>query len=412
MNKSRWILIALLVLGALTFASCRKDARPAPPTVPVDASSLDPKLGLHTDNAVGDRNYIVIMADFPDVQREYSDEVISERLLGFVSNYYYEASFHKFNFKGTMTKHYTLPHPVEYYKIKPANLDVDPKKVIALVTDAVNAADADVTFSEDLYVVIALGANADDYGMVGYSAVPGMLGFQTDTPITTQSGETVSRAVVFCENAHLGTYIHDTLHMIGGVEQGRRMTPCLYDHDIQARIAGTGKFAEAMINMGYWDPLSSHAPYDINMPPTGLSAWTRLRLGWIDADKIALVQPGETVTVTLDPLVSDDAKTLVIKIPLGGNKYYLVENRQPIESDANLPAWGVLISLADDAVLECRQGQAPVKLMDANPSVDALMDAAFEIGKKDRFVDAANNIAIVLLEKVGSSYVIQITTAQ
>lgn len=410
MSKSRWILVVLLVMSLVSSFACLGGTRPAPPTVPVDTANLDPKLGLHALDAVGDRNYIVIMADFSNVQRQYSDEVIADRVLNFVNNYYFESSYHKLNFKGTMTKHYMLPHPVEYYKIKPANLDVDPQKVISLVTDVMNAADADVVFSEELYVVIALGATPDEYGMVGYSAVPGMLGFSTDTPITTNSGETVSRVVVFCENAHLGTYIHDTLHMLGGVEQGRRMTPCLYDHDIQAKVAGTGKFAEALINMGYWDPLSSHAPYDINLPPTGLSAWTRLRLGWIDAEKIALVQPGETTTVTLDPLVNDEAGTLVIKIPLSDGRYYLIENRQPIESDQNLPSSGVLITLADDTVLECRNGTAPVKIMDANPSVPYLNDAAFDIGKNDRFVDAVNNIAIVLLEKIGSSYVIQITT--
>ena len=410
MTKSRRYRVILFVMILGISLACMGGTRPVPPTIPVDTTNLDPKLGLHTDNAVGDKNYVVIMANFPNVQRQYSDDVVSQRLLEFVNKYYYEASYHKLNFKGTMTKHYMLPNPVEDYKIKPANLDVDPKKVISLVTDVVNAADPDVAFSEDLYVVIALGATMDDYGMVGYSAVPGMLGFQTDEPITTNSGETVSRVVVFCENAHLGTYIHDTLHMLGGVEQGRRMTPCLYDHDIQAKIAGTDKWAEALINMGYWDPLSSHMPYDRSLPPTGLSSWTKLRLGWIDPDKIALIQPGETATVTLDPLVNDDASTLVIKIPLGGSRYYLIENRQPIESDANLPSSGVLITYADDTILECRGGQAPVKIMDANSSVPYLKDAAFDIGKNDRFIDTANNIAIVLLEKNGSSYVIQVTT--
>jgi M6 family metalloprotease-like protein len=411
MSRSRWMLAVLLVTCLWSVTACRRGTiRPALPTVPVDTTNLDPKLGLHALDAVGDKKYIVIMADFPNVQRQYSDDIISQRALDFVSNYYYEASYHKLNFTGTMTKHYVLPNPVEYYKIKPANLDVDPQKVISLVTDVVNAADDDVAFSEDLYVIIALGATPAEYGMVGYSAVPGMLGFSTDTAITTNSGETVSQVVVFCENAHLGTYIHDTLHMLGGVEQGRRMTPCLYDHDIQAQVAGTGNFAKALINMGYWDPLSSHAPYDMSLPPTGLSAWTRLRLGWIDPDKIALIQPGETATVTLDPLVSDEAETLVIKIPLGESRYYMIENRQPIESDANLPSSGVLISLANDTVLECRNGTAPVKLMDANPSVLYLNDAAFDIGNNDRFIDTVNNIAIVLLEKTGSSYVIQITT--
>ena len=85
---------------------------------------------------------------------------------------------------------------------------MDPESVIALVTDAVNAADNDVNFNDYTYVIIALGATQEEYGMVGLCAIPGMLGFQT-TSITNNSGEKVNNAAIFGENAHLGTYIHD-----------------------------------------------------------------------------------------------------------------------------------------------------------------------------------------------------------
>ena len=119
--------------------------------------------------------------------------------------------------------------------------------------------------------------------------------------------------------------------------------------------------------MGFWDLLSSHMPYNKELPPTGLSSWTKIRLVWIDPTKIALVNPGETTTVRLDPLSSDDAETLVIRIPLSDSAYYLIENRQPIESDVNLPSFGVLILYTDDSVNEGRHGNAPVKIMGANP---------------------------------------------
>jgi len=398
----------MISLASLSACNRQSGAGELPP--PLDYSKLDPKLGFHTTEAVGDQKYVVILADFPDVTRQFSEELIADRLLGFVSTYYYEASYHKLNFTGTITKRYTLPHPVGYYKIKPANLQVDPEKVISLVTDVVNAADDEVEFSDDLNVIIALGATQEEYGMVGYSAVPGMLGYTTDEPILTKSGESISKAVVFCENAHLGTYIHDTLHMLGGVVDDWRVAPCLYDHDIQAKIAGSPDWSEALINMGFWDPLSSHYPYDPKLPPTGLSSWTKMRMGWIDPEKIALVQPGETTEILLDPMVSDEADTLVVKVPLSEHTYYLIENRQPIESDVNLPSAGVLILYVDVAIPECRRGLAPVRIMDANPSVPYFNDAAFDIGKNDTYIDAENNLAIMLLEKQGSSYLIQITT--
>jgi hypothetical protein len=66
---------------------------------------------------------------------------------------------------------------------------------------------------------------------------------------------------------------------------------------------------------------------------------------------------------------------------------------------------------ADDTIYECHRGQSPVKIMDANPSVPYFNDATFDIGKKDRYVDTKNNIAIILQKKDGLSYQIQVTTA-
>jgi M6 family metalloprotease-like protein len=410
-------LVIFLFVSLFLLASCGQSIATPPEALPWIATPVsivmtetDIRRGLHTMYAEGEKRYVVILADFPDVERQFPVERIDDRLLKFVSNYLYEASYHKLTFTGEMTKRYVLPYPVGHYKISAANLEVDKTKVLSLVNDVLNTADADVEFSKDLYVVIALGATNADYGMVGYSAVPGMLGFMNTSPITTKSGEVVGNAVVFCENAHLGTYIHDILHMLGGIVNGRRMTPCLYDHDLQAKYADSGEIGKFAVNMGFWDPLSSHVPYKRELPPTGLSSWTKLRLGWIDPSKIAMVFPGATTTVKLDPLVSDEAETLVIKIPIGDYRYYLIENRQPVGSDANLPSSGVLILYADDTVLECRHGSAPVKIKDANPDVPYLNNAAFDIGKKDVYIDKENNLAIVLLQKEGDSYIIQITT--
>lgn len=418
-RKPLLILCITLLICLSVLLACGMESVATPPggdsetaTSPpaVGAPAADPKLGVHATGARGVKRYVVIMADFPDLERRFSEEVISRRLLGFLSAYFHEASYGQLTLEGEITRRYELPHPVSYYEISPRNLEVDRTRVLSLVNDVVNAADEEVAFSEDLLVIISLGATQVEYGMIGYCAVPGMLGFKSASPITTKSGEVIRNAVVFCENAHPGTHIHDTLHMLGGVVDGRRMAPCLYDHDIQAKITGGDDWAEVLINMGYWDPLSSHFPYKRELPPAGLSSWTKLRLGWIDPAKIALVNPGETATIQLDPLVSDKAETLVIKIPLSENAYYLVENRQPIESDANLPSSGILILYADDRVAECRHREAPVRIMDANPEVPYFNDAAFDIGKRDSFIDAENNLAIVLLQKDGMSYDIQVTT--
>jgi M6 family metalloprotease-like protein len=371
----------------------------------------DPVLGLHTTNATGEKRLIVIFADFPDVTRQYSTQAISDRILKSVNQYFYAASYGAMWFRGEVVGPYVLPHPVSDYRISSRNLEVDPTRVLSLIRDAVDAADADVTFSEDAYVVLALGATHVEYGMVGLCGFPGMLGWSSTAVLTTRSGERVQNAAIFCENAHLGTYVHDITHMLGGAVNGQRLTPCLYDHDIQAQFQQAEDWPACLVNMGYWDPLSSHFPYNRELPPAGLSSWTKLRLGWIDPAKVALVAPGETATVRLDPLADPTSTTLVIKIPLSAETYYLVENRQSINSDVNLPSTGVLVLYADDTVGECRHGAAPVKAVDANPQVPYLMDAAFDLGKARVFVDAARNLGIVLLAKADQSYDILVTTA-
>ena len=72
--------------------------------------------------------------------------------------------------------------------------------------------------------------------------------------------------------------------------------------------------------------------------------------------------------------------------------------------DKNLPGSGILIIYADDNIAECRHGKAPVKLMNADTSVPHLEGAAFDIGRKDAFVDKRNKVKIQLQEKIKRSY--------
>ena len=73
------------------------------------------RLGLHTDQALGSRKYVVILADFPDVERKVPIPQVSSRMLGFVNSYFTSESHQKLAFEGSMTKRYVLPYPVGYY---------------------------------------------------------------------------------------------------------------------------------------------------------------------------------------------------------------------------------------------------------------------------------------------------------
>lgn len=237
--------------------------------------------------------------------------------------------------------------------------------------------------------------------MIGLCGYPGMLGWSSDDVIKTKSGQLVKDGVaIFSFQAHTGTLFHDIAHILGGTRNGKRMVPCLYDHDLQAKPGPVRKtFIESMINMGYWDPMSCHY-ITWESPPPGLSSWTKLRLGWLDPSKVQIVRPGENAEVILSPLENGEGKTLAVKMPLSGSTYYLFENRQHVGYDANLPGKGVLVMFADDGVAECRRGKSPVKLINADPSVDFLQGAAFGPGRKDLFRDEGRNLQ-VRIEKAG-----------
>jgi len=355
---------------------------------------------------------IVLLVGFPDVSHNIDRDFVQMRFSRQLSGYVKEMSYNKVSLDVDVTERwYVLPNPVTRYRISPRNLEVDKSRVRKLIDDALHAVDKEVDFSKYSFVAIFMGAQQAEYGMIGLCGYPGMLGWSSqDIPRTTRGQPIRGGVAIFCYQAHLGTLFHDIAHILGGTQDGRRRVPCLYDHDLQARPGPLRETAvDAMINMGFWDPMSCHF-IERGIAPPGLSSWTRMRLNWIDPERIKVVKPGQRTEVVLGPLEDGSSGTLVIKIPVSESTYYLVENRQPIGCDRVLPGSGVLILYADDRIAECRQGRSPVRLMDADPSVPHLEGAAFDIGRKGSFRDNRNRISIRLEEKIGSSYRVLISS--
>lgn len=355
------------------------------------------------------RKGLIILVEFPDIPSPIDENFVRDRF-NKLDFYVREMSYGRVCADFDITGWHRLPRPVKDYAISPVNLRVDKSRVARLIQDAIDGADEKNDLSRYSFVVLFLGAPFQQYGMVGLCGYPGMLGWGQDISFKTKSGQTVPGGVaIFTYQAHLGTLFHDIAHIWGGVSAGKRGVPCLYDHDIQVRhpTHDTG-FENTLINMGYWDPMSCHF-YKRNIPPPGISSWTRLRLGWVPREKVRIVDKQSVHDIMLGPLEEGSSETLVIKVPLAGSKYYLIENRQPIGGfDPYLPGKGVLIMYADDSIDECRHGRSPVKLMNADPSVPHLQGAAFDLPDKAEFNDKKNNLRIKIIEKVGNAYRVRI----
>lgn len=353
---------------------------------------------------------LIILTQFPDIKHTVRRAYAEKRFFLELNDYVQEMSYGKVCLRGDVTPQWVeLPDPVSAYRISSRNLEVDKNRVRKLIDDALGEATKSFDLTSYAFIAIFLGAKVKEYGMMGLCGYPGMLGWSSEDVIRTPKGQTLKGGVaIYGYQAHLGTLFHDIAHVLGGVKEGARVLPCLYDHDLQARPGHMREtFVDATINMGFWDPMSCHFR-EWSMAPPGISSWTKLRLGWLDPAKVKVVNPGQKTEVVLDPLEAMDGKTLAIRIPLTASTFYLIENRQPHGFDKNVPGSGVLIMFGDDRVKECRNGRSPVKLVDADASRPHLEGAAFDIGKKQEFAHREHNLKMRLVSKEGDSYRIKI----
>ena len=161
--------------------------------------------------------------------------------------------------------------------------------------------------------------------------------------------------------------------------------------------------------MGPWDIMSEHFVKRED-PPPGVSSFTKIRLGWITAQQVLLVKPGETNYAFLSPL-SQKGIMLVAKIPLKGGQYYLVENRQPLGFDRALPDSGLLILKVDPNAPE---GYGTVKLINADKNSAHFSHATFRLDRNNQnlFVDKGANVAIVPLWAEGENQGVLVTTPE
>ncbi len=159
--------------------------------------------------------------------------------------------------------------------------------------------------------------------------------------------------------------------------------------------------------MGAWDVMSSHY-IEKNSPPPGLSSFTKMRLGWISSDEVIGVNPGEEKGVFLAPLAKG-GKSLVVKIPLSGGRYYLVENRQRVGSDQIQPDAGLLILKVNP---EAQEGSGTAQIMNADRSSPNFSRATFRGDQEGRnvFVDRENHVAILPLWPQGENLGVLVTT--
>ena len=151
-------------------------------------------------------------------------------------------------------------------------------------------------------------------------------------------------------------------------------------------------------------------------------SWTKLKLGWIDDSHVSTIQAGQVETVTIDALGLGPTGISVIKVPLTQQQYYLVEVRDAVGADANLPtpdtvdrgAWrGVFVLAVNEATGGGESGTGIVRWINPQTQQPATyimetMSAAFQVGES--FSSPSFGVMTVK-SKSGSSYQVELNRA-
>mgnify|MGYP001041401817 FL=1 len=264
---------------------------------------------------------------------------------------------------------YTLPHQMGYY-----GRDEDWMRwTVQLYYDGVTAADADVDYSQFDAVVLAhagAGQEADVfynspkdissifvrlYDMQYYlpGAGSGFGGIPTDDGVLVANGSIIPEQE--SQDGYgfgvLGTLCHEFGHQMG--------LPDLYNtYTGTVGIGGWGLMGYGQwMDSGYW--------------PSAPCAWSRVDLGWTPVREIGSVEEA-----TLSHAYTDT----VLKVPLSGSEYLLLENRQRDpdgdgmndegERDWGLPGSGILVWHIDQGLITRTRASNIVNADDAHRGVD------------------------------------------
>ncbi|OFX89908.1 MAG: hypothetical protein A2W99_08935 [Bacteroidetes bacterium GWF2_33_16] len=250
---------------------------------------------------------------------------------GSVKDFYLESSYGQFDLSVTVAGPYTAANNMSYYGANDASgNDVNPR---ALVTEAVNAADASVNFADfdndnngsvdGVYIIYAgygeeAGGGANAIWAHAWSITPvtkdgkTISSYSCSAELSGSSGSTITAIGVIC---------HEFGHVLG--------SPDYYDVDYTTG----GNF----IGTGNWDLMASGSWNNNGVTPAQHNAYTKVYYySWATA---TLLSSAQDITVTN----SVQNKSFYRINSTTTNEFWLIENRQIIGFDANIPGHGLII---------------------------------------------------------------------
>jgi M6 family metalloprotease-like protein len=301
----------------------------------------------------GTANIPVILVNFIDTNPTYSPLNFHTLLFGSGNNslkeYFEEVSYGKFSIStgpNGVVGWYTASNTHDYYgENDEQGYD---KRTGQLAREAVEAADAagfdwsPYDQDEDCYVdVVAIihqgtdeatsGNPTDIWGALWLWPDPG--GYETKTPCSKGGFIKVNDYIIVSEILYggintIGAFAHEYAHALG--------LPDLYDTDYSSY--GVGSWS--LMGYGLFNYVNVSGD-----SPAHLDAWSKYKLGWVTPIQVKGTLTHQTIT---QAETTPDVYQLLSGSPSTGGEYFLIENRQKVGFDRELPGAGLLIWHIDE----------------------------------------------------------------
>ncbi len=308
---------------------------------------------------------LVLLVDFSSQAGVKTDDNFETLLFtgaNSMADYYSEVSYNQFSVEGEAypnTGWYRVSQPVSYYVNSNGGMyDTYPKNSQKLVKEAVLLADSNgVDFSKydiddngyvDVVAVVFAGYGAeydgDDKNKL-WSHRWKLSGGNNGPGAITVDGKVVDDYFIAPELAGasgttiggIGVFCHEYGHVLG--------LPDLYStvwDSYQGTYGynwGLGTFC--LMAYGSWG-----ADWDTPTKPTHLCAWAKAQLGWLTPTNV----PWDLLDEQIHQVETNQDVYRLWTNGEQGSQYFLVENRQKVGFDADLPGSGLLIYHVDDNV--------------------------------------------------------------
>ncbi|RPH28089.1 MAG: M6 family metalloprotease domain-containing protein [Bacteroidales bacterium] len=281
-----------------------------------------------------DKPFTKTQSDFNNLFNQVGYSV--DNATGSIKDYYLENSYGQLDLTVTVAGPYTSNNNMSYYGGN--NTSGDDKDPKALVTEAVNKANADVNYADfdndndgtvdGVYVIYAgygeeAGASADAIWAHAWGITPVVLDSKT---VSSYSCSAELRGTSGTGLTRIGVICHEFGHVMGAADY----------YDTDAEIGGE------YIGTGKWDLMAAGSWNNGGATPAHHNPYTKIYdYAWTTATTLI---SGTNITLNN---AEENSNSFYRVNTTTSNEFYLIENRQKHKFDTYIPGHGMIIYHVD-----------------------------------------------------------------